>query len=72
MAILEDLVFRCLWTLNISVGETDILPHREILTTVLAMLEVFRCVQYSVCCEFLLLLLSDVLYGTFFVWRPST
>lgn len=46
MAILEDLVFRCLWTLNISVGETEILPHREILTTVLAMLEVFRYVQY--------------------------
>ena len=39
------MIFRCLWTLNISVGEIDILPHREILSTVLALLEVFRYAQ---------------------------
>ena len=60
------MIFRCLWTLNISVGEIDILPHREILTTVLAILEVFR---YAHCSSVeshynVSLLFTDVLCGT--------
>ena len=43
LAILEDLIFRSLWTLNISVGEggANILEG-NILGTILAVMEVFR------------------------------
>ena len=43
LAIIEDLVFRALWTLNISVGEAgSSILEGNILGTVLAVLEVFR------------------------------
>lgn len=43
LAIVEDLVFRSLWTLNISVGEGGAgILEGDILGTILAVLEVFR------------------------------
>ena len=40
---MEDLIFRCLWTLNISVGEAGAqILEGNILGTILAVLEVFR------------------------------
>ena len=53
LAIFEDLIFRSLWTLNISVGESDILPHRLVLTSVLAVMEVFRYALWCYWCNYL-------------------
>ena len=40
-AMVEDLIFRLLWTLTVSVGELEIF-HSEILKLILSMCEVFR------------------------------
>ena len=43
LAVIEDLIFRSLWTLNISVGEAGAqFLQGDILGTVLAVMEVFR------------------------------
>lgn len=43
LAIVEDLIFRSLWTLNISVGEAGAnILEGNILGTILAIMEVFR------------------------------
>ena len=43
LAVIEDLIFRSLWTLNISVGEAGSrFLQGDILGTILAVLEVFR------------------------------
>lgn len=40
-AMVEDLIFRLLWTLTVSVGELEIF-HSEILKLILSVCEVFR------------------------------
>ncbi len=43
LAILEDLIFRSLWTLNISVGDAGArVLDGNILGTILALMEIFR------------------------------
>ena len=61
--MVEDLIFRFLWTLTVSVGELEIF-HSEILKLILSVCEVFRCsihaVSYLVKLLPLLLFLNDV------------
>ena len=40
-AMVEDLIFRLLWTLTVSVGQLEIF-HSELLKLILSMCEVFR------------------------------
>ena len=43
LAVIEDLIFRSLWTLNISVGEAGAqFLQGDIIGTILAVMEVFR------------------------------
>ena len=43
LAVVEDLIFRTLWTLNISVGEAGSrFLQGDILSTILAIMEIFR------------------------------
>lgn len=46
LAIIEDLILRSLWTLNISVGQLGPKWQATILTTILALMETFRCVSF--------------------------
>ena len=41
VAIVEDFIFRFIWTLNVSIGWSELF-HREIFVTGLAACEVFR------------------------------
>jgi len=53
LAVIADLIFRSLWTLNISVGEAGAqLLEGNILGTILAIIEVFRCVGQLLMGEF--------------------
>lgn len=44
-AIIEDFILRFTWTITVSIGEGGMF-HSEILKSILASLEVFRCVLF--------------------------
>ena len=47
LAIIEDLILRSLWTLNISVGQLGPKWQATILTTILALMETFRRIVWN-------------------------